>query len=203
MCPLFWRELMKLSGVLRRPSQLEDTPVVVEELIKTVFYVLHTVCPTDIEPTSCRWEPYSGTWTPTWEPGPKQIPSMGHVLGNLDLYQGALNSTRAHLCTQVPEYNTEIWLNIYGTYYGLFLDFGLLFWRALMKLSGVLRRPSQLVSTQVEELIKTVFYVLHMSCLHCHRICSVGTYQKQNLQTHSPIVISDVINIQPIHRVWC
>ena len=62
---------MKLSGVLRRPSQLEDTPVVVEELIKTVFYVLHTVCPTDIEPTSCRWEPYSGTWTPTWEPGPK------------------------------------------------------------------------------------------------------------------------------------
>ena len=64
----------------------------------------------------------------------------------------------------------------------IFLDFGPLFWRAHMKLSGVLRRPSQLEDTQVvvEELIKTVFYVLHMSCL-CHRICSVEALIKSKI----------------------
>ena len=40
--------------------------------------------------------PYSGTWTRTREPGPKYIPSMGPVLGNLDPYLG----TRTRLCTQ-------------------------------------------------------------------------------------------------------
>ena len=41
---------------------------------------------------------------------------MGPVLGNLDLHSGTLNLTRTRLCTQVPEYNTEMWLNIDGTY---------------------------------------------------------------------------------------
>ena len=41
---------------------------------------------------------------------------MGPVLGNLDPYLGTLNLTCTRLCTQVPKYNTEIWLNINGTY---------------------------------------------------------------------------------------
>ena len=63
-----------------------------------------TVCPTNIEPTSCLLDPYSGTWTRTWEPGPKYrmshrywyqwFPSMGPVLGNLDPYSGTWTRTR-------------------------------------------------------------------------------------------------------------
>ena len=49
--------------------------------------------------------PYSGTWTRTREPRPKEIPSLGPVLGNLDPYLGTLNLTRTRLCTQVSEYN--------------------------------------------------------------------------------------------------
>ena len=37
---------------------------------------------------------YSGTWTRTLEPGPKKIPSMRPVLGNLDPYLGTWTRTR-------------------------------------------------------------------------------------------------------------
>ena len=83
---------------------LVETCYLMRPFLKKNEIFIRNLCPTDIEPTSCLWDPYLGTWTRTWEPilvcVLKRWLNIGDSYGTIDAFPPLYFINQMTVCLQ-------------------------------------------------------------------------------------------------------